>query len=169
MDPNLIVWGLAGALLGWVVRDILGRKRLDPNVLRAASEQIEAVRQDLHTQLVRQEEAREKDRVAFGELLENQAARVDYWMQKAQSPRRRAVKTEENGAMPEKVDVQSAYQLATEGPSSKQGELRDELLSKGLTPEEVDAILSGNYEDLPPGDRTDLFVTESMREATGLQ
>jgi len=175
MEALLIpsVFGLCGLLLGWVVRDLLGRKKLDPNLIRAANEQIEAVRQDLGDQLGRVHEEREKDRQAFGQLLVHHSGRADHWMNQALG------KTP-SGAPPVEVpperspppeapeDIESDYRLATEGAEGGPSEVRQSLLDKGLTADEADAILKGEYGDLPPGERMDLFVKESIQDATGL-
>ena len=165
------VYALAGLLLGWVVRDFLGKKKLDPNILRAANEQIGQVRIDLGGQLSLERDAREKDRRAFSDLLTQYAARVDYWVNRADTGRVRESsghreEVPPSPPRPAPEDIEKEYRMAVDGSTKE--DPRQALLDKGLTAAESDAILNGEYGDLPSGDRLDLFVQESVRDSTGL-
>jgi hypothetical protein len=159
-----------GIAFGWIIRDVLGRKKLDPDVIRAARAQIQEVRAEHDKVLAHEREARESDRQAFEGLLASAQSQVNHYVQQlltAPKPRKRS-KKEEPPLFPEEVDIASAVRLATQGPDQQQ-KVRDALMAqKGLTREEADAILKGEYEGLPPGERLDLFIADSLRDQTGI-
>ncbi len=170
---DLFVYCLTGLLFGWVTRDFLGKRKLDPNVIRAANEQIEQVRGDLQGQLERMTVSREKDRLAFADLLGQQTARVDYWQARASQVKEETPSGRSKRPTPSPIpatapeDIEKEYRLATKG--AEEDDTRTALLDRGLTPDEADAILKGEYGDLPSGERLDLFVQESVRDSTGMQ
>jgi hypothetical protein len=171
----VIELGLAvgtGVALGWILRDFLGRKKLDPNILQGAMQQIDQVRGEYQGLLASERDARERDREAFQSLLVTQTQRSDYWAQLAHQSGRRKTKGGQEPSpipfVPEETDIAAAVRLATQGEGGKDA-LRNILVEqKGLTPDEADAIIAGDYERLPPGEKLDLFVGEALRQATGV-
>jgi len=167
-----VAFVVLGLLLGWVVRDFLGKRKLDPSLIRAAAEQVEQVRVDLGRQVETGRADREADRQAFTELLNLHAARSDYWQTKClnlvggTSPggRDQEVPPEPPKASPR--DVANQYRMAVDG-TEPDVDMKT-LLDKGLTEAEAKAILSGDYENLPEGERLDLLLDESVRKSTGM-
>lgn len=172
MDP--FVYSLAGLLLGWVVRDALG-KRLDPDVVKqvklAAAARLDEIREDLGGQLAAERTAREEDRVAFAALLTDAMNRTATG-QKRTGPDQTGQPWDNTPAYSDvsKEDIERQYRMATTGNKGdpSKGEVKQSLLDKGLTEEEAEAILSGDYEDLPTGGKLDAMVGEAIRQRTGV-
>ena len=166
MDPY--VYSLCGVLLGWVVRDFLGKRKLDPDIVRAAQETIDENRSFLMGELSRERKAREEDRMVFTELLNQAHALSSAGATKgvAVSGESSGKENEERSPLATPADIERQYQLATRGPKEEEEIARQQLLDKGLEPAEVDAILSGDYDDLHTSEKLDKIVQRSIEDAT---
>lgn len=165
MEPSILALAcLAGAGVGWILRDFLGKRSLDPNMGRIYYEDLQRSRAEYERMLQSERQARHEERATLQTLLVQlggeQATRD---LTQAHPP---TFTTREGGIPPDGAVAQGLAQGL--GVPDKAATIRRALVERaGLTEEEVNSILSGEFAALEGHEQADLIVNEALKTKIG--